>query len=77
MKSAITVEDESVLHVHGDSGSVSHDFICDEELCLRPLKFRLRLLPLLLLGLGLATAAVPLVGRDAFAQDQQPSQPPQ
>ncbi|NKJ36873.1 mechanosensitive ion channel family protein [Rhizobium sp. SG570] len=44
---------------------------------MRPLKFRLRILPLLLLGLGLATAAVPLVGRDAFAQDQQPSQPPQ
>lgn len=44
---------------------------------MRPLKFRLLLLPLLLLGLSLAMAAVPLVGRDAFAQDQQPSQPPQ
>ena len=63
--------------LHGDFGRVAHDFICDEELCLRPLKFRLLLLPLLLLGLSVAMAAVPLVGRDAFAQDQQPSQPPQ
>ena len=44
---------------------------------MRPLKFRLLLLPLLLLGLSVAMAAVPLVGRDAFAQDQQPAPPPQ
>ena len=63
--------------LRGDFGRVAHDFICDEELCLRPLKFRLLLLPLLLLGLSVAMAAVPLVGRDAFAQDQQPAPPPQ
>ncbi len=44
---------------------------------MRPLKFRLLLLPLLLLGLGVITAAVPLVGGRAFAQSQPPAQSPQ
>nr|WP_200863255.1 mechanosensitive ion channel family protein [Rhizobium freirei] len=38
------------------------------------MKFRFPLLPILLLGLSVATAAGPLAGRDAFAQDQQPAQ---
>ena len=75
MQSQYGVNQSFILH--GDFGRVAHDFICDEELCLRPLKFRLLLLPLLLLGLSVAMAAVPLVGRDAFAQDQQPAPPPQ
>ncbi|MGG6893781.1 mechanosensitive ion channel domain-containing protein [Rhizobium sp. BR 315] len=41
---------------------------------MRLLKFRFPLLSILLLGLSVATTAVPLVGADAFAQDQQPAQ---
>ena len=44
---------------------------------MRLLNFRFLLLPFLLLGLSVITAAVPLAGRDAFAQDQQTAQPPQ
>lgn len=43
---------------------------------MRLLKFRLLLLPLFMLGLSVVMAAVPLAGRDAFAQDQQPAQQP-
>ena len=41
---------------------------------MRLLNFRLLLLPILLLGLSAAVAAVPLGSADAFAQDQQPAQ---
>lgn len=41
---------------------------------MRLLNFRLLLLPVLLLGLSAAVAAVPLGSADAFAQDQQPAQ---
>lgn len=44
---------------------------------MRPLKFRLFLLPFLLLGLGFIAAAVPPAGGYALAQDQQPAQPSQ
>ncbi|WP_405048673.1 mechanosensitive ion channel family protein [Rhizobium rhizogenes] len=41
------------------------------------MNFRLLLLPVFLLGLSAIMVAVPLAGRDAFAQDQQAAQPPQ
>nr|WP_267550876.1 mechanosensitive ion channel family protein [Rhizobium rhizogenes] len=44
---------------------------------MRLLNFRLLLLPVFLLGLSAIMVAVPLAGRDAFAQDQQAAQPPQ